>query len=286
MLATLPLAWLRALGSGVGWILYRIDGREAYNARVNLALCFPELDTAAREALLRTSLRETGKTYLEMAKIWFDRRTCWPDLLDSNGLDVLMGDLRARGKAFILAGPHQGNWEMAGQMCGHVNMPLTALYRPPRRAVLERIIVEGRRRSGGAVEPASRKGVAAMNSALRRAEGVFILPDQLPKSKDSAGVYAPFFGHPALTMTLINRLAHKHDAVVIFYFAERLPGAQGFRARYFLGEAAISGADVMAGVAALNRGVEACVRLCPSQYQWTYRRFDIPPDGQRGPYHR
>ncbi len=32
--------------------------------------------------------------------------------------------------------------------------------------------------------------------------------------------------------------------------------------------------------AALNQGVELCVRRCPEQYQWSYKRFKTRPPGQ------
>ena len=36
----------------------------------------------------------------------------------------------------------------------------------------------------------------------------------------------------------------------------------------------------MAATAALNRGVQACVELVPAQYQWSYKRFSLRPDGE------
>jgi KDO2-lipid IV(A) lauroyltransferase len=41
--------------------------------------------------------------------------------------------------------------------------------------------------------------------------------------------------------------------------------------------------DGVAAVA-LNRGVEACIRICPEQYQWAYRRFRRRPDNGPSPY--
>lgn len=44
--------------------------------------------------------------------------------------------------------------------------------------------------------------------------------------------------------------------------------------------------DPVVAATALNQGVEACVRRCPLQYQWSYRRFSVRPDGGRSPYKR
>ena len=63
---------------------------------------------------------------------------------------------------------------------------------------------------------------------LERGEYAGILPDQEPKAETGA-VFAPFFGVPAYTMLLVNRLARRTGARVIFLFAERLGPREGFR---------------------------------------------------------
>ena len=49
----LPFSWAGRVGALAGRLMYLRDGREARNARVNLSMCFPELDEAAREAYRR-----------------------------------------------------------------------------------------------------------------------------------------------------------------------------------------------------------------------------------------
>jgi len=107
---------------------------------------------------------------------------------------------------------------------------------------------------------------------------VGILPDQQPKLGD--GEFAPFFGTPALTMVLLSRLAQRTGALVLFAFAERLPRGAGFRLHVLPAPPGIADPDLPTAVAALNRGVEACVRLAPAQYQWHYKRYSIRPPGE------
>lgn len=38
--------------------------------------------------------------------------------------------------------------------------------------------------------------------------------------------------------------------------------------------------DLDTAVAALNAGMEACVRACPEQYWWIYKRFKRRPYGE------
>ena len=104
---------------------------------------------------------------------------------------------------------------------------------------------------------------------------VGILPDQEPKQGE--GEFAPFFGRPALTMVLLSRLAQRTGATVLFAFAERLPKGEGYVLHFLPAPEGIADPDLPTAVAAMNRGVENCIRLAPTQYQWHYKRFSAQP---------
>jgi KDO2-lipid IV(A) lauroyltransferase len=92
---------------------------------------------------------------------------------------------------------------------------------------------------------------------------------------EQSSVTAPFFGHPAPTMTLISKLARKTGAPVVAAYAERLPRGKGFRVRFQAVDEAVSDVSAEVSAAAVNDAVETLVRLSPDQYQWTYRRFGM-----------
>ena len=123
-----------------------------------------------------------------------------------------------------------------------------------------------------------------MHAALQRGDIVGILPDQVPKSGGASGVLAPFFGHPALTMTLISRLVRRHGSVVLFCAAVYDRKLGRYRVHYFEGEPMTGDASPETAAAALNRGVERLAREFPAHYQWTYRRFQLPDGGNANPY--
>jgi KDO2-lipid IV(A) lauroyltransferase len=71
---------------------------------------------------------------------------------------------------------------------------------------------------------------------------------------------------------------------VLFAYCERvgeLPDGRGpaFALRFEAAPDAIADADSALGVAALNAAVERSARRDPNQYQWTYKRYSIPPPG-------
>ena len=106
---------------------------------------------------------------------------------------------------------------------------------------------------------------------------VAILPDQDPGK--SGGIHAPFFGHPARTMTLVSKLANKTKAEVLYIVGERLEKGKGFAVHILPADDDIASKDELIAATALNRGVERCVSINPSQYLWSYKRYRHPPEG-------
>ena len=281
-LGLLSFRWAGGLGAAVGRVFYHFNRREVNNARVNLRLCFPELDVQAREQLVRRNVIETARSFAQMARVWVGRQLDMSNLIDDNGFEAHGRALLQRGHGLILALPHLGNWELIGESMIAVT-PATALFRPPRMAFMDRIMRAGRARTGIVPVPIDRQGLKALHAALQRGEGVVILPDQVPKTIGAAGVVAPFFGQPAMTMTLISRLAHRHESPVLFCCAVYDADIGRHRLHHFEGEAAIGDASPEVAAAALNRDVERCARAFPEHYQWTYRRF-LVPGSRTSPY--
>jgi KDO2-lipid IV(A) lauroyltransferase len=87
-------------------------------------------------------------------------------------------------------------------------------------------------------------------------------------------------------MTLVSRLARRHQTPTLFACAIYDKAAGRHRIHCFEGEPAVADTSPEAAAAALNRGVERCVRQFPEHYQWAYRRFEIPDSDQPSPYSR
>lgn len=225
---------------------------------------------------MRAALIEGGKGLIELARIW----TCDVDrtlalVREVSGLELLEA-ARASGRGLIVAAPHLGCWELLNYWLGRNLDNLAIVYRPPRQMALEPLLLRLRgrlrplqiRAAGTASVRTLYKHVAAGGAAM-------LMPDQEPKQGD--GEFAPFFGSEALTMVLLPRLAQRTGATVLFAFVERLQHAQGYVLHFLPAPADIADPDLPRAVAALNRGIEDCVRLAPLQYQWHYKRYSIRP---------
>jgi len=232
---------------------------------------------AETRQLLRASLVESGKALLEVAKIWNGNPAAALGLVrDVRGAELFDAALR-EGRGLIVAAPHLGCWELLNfWLCSRT--PIAIAYRPPRMPALEPLLLKAR----GALAPEQvpAEGASGVRKLFKRLSsgGVLgILPDQQPKQGD--GEFAPFFGTQALTMVLLSRLARRTGASVLFAFAERLPRGAGYRIHILPSPPGIADAELPTAVAALNRGVEQCVRLAPAQYQWSYKRYSKRPPG-------
>ena len=236
----------------------------------NLARCLPEKNAAERETLAQRTLIETGKGLIEVASIWRREPSDIEALIvERRGFDAIERAL-AGGRGVLLLAPHMGNWELGG-LATAARTPATIMYRPPREPAMERLLTDARARTGATMAPANLGGVRQALRALRRGELVAILPDQSPSRGE--GVTAPFFGQPALTMTLIRTLSRRTDAAIFIGWAERLPQARGFRLHYGPVTEPVDHEAPVEAATALNREIERIVREDPAQYQWTYRRF-------------
>ena len=263
-----------------GWsaLLMQIPNRARQTTLTNLALCFPHKPEAERRALGRESLYHTACTGLEMGRAWLRPMEHTLSLVQEVAGEHLLQQALDAGRGVLLLTPHLGNWEIFGFHVCH-NRAATYLYLPPRYPRLDRLLLSSRSRAGLKLAPANRKGVAQLIKSLARKELTGILPDQVPTVR--GGLYADFFGHSTLTMTLPSRLLKDQSITVLCGFAERLPASKGFKIHLQAADPGIHDPNLQHSVAALNRTIEATVRQAVGQYQWEYKRFRRLADGRR-----
>jgi KDO2-lipid IV(A) lauroyltransferase len=273
-LARRPLWFLHAVGAALGWITYGASPtyrrRFAENAR----------QAGFTPAQARPAVAAAGRMVAELPFLWM-RPASEPigTRLEWEGAELATAALRG-GRGVVFLTPHMGSFEITAQACAQAFAPefgpITVLYRPARKAVLRRVMDESRARPGLATAPATLAGVRQIIRALRRGEAVGLLPDQVPPA--GMGVWVPFFGKPAYTMTLAARLVQQTGAVPLLIWGERLPHGAGYRVRVSaLGEALPDQDPAQAESAAvINRAMERLIRQCPGQYLWGYNRYKTP----------
>lgn len=273
LISLLPLRVARVLGSLVGYCAWLSRSRGSRTAAINLKMCFPEKNEGDIRNLAKESMKQWGMTLFEIPVVWRKGPASLSWINEIQGM-ALMDEGRRNPAGVLLVSPHCGNWEVMGYWGGSLG-PITTMYQPPRLAQLDDLLVAARQKTGANLVPTNAKGVAQLIKALKRGEIVGILPDMEPAI--NSGVFAPFFGIPALTMTLIHSLQQRTGATVVIGVAQRIK--DGFKLVLIKPDDAISSDNVETSVAALNCAVETLVRLAPEQYQWEYKRFKRRPPG-------
>jgi KDO2-lipid IV(A) lauroyltransferase len=218
----------------------------------------------------RAAIASAGRMVMELPALWFRPHDAVVRLVKSvEGAERVYAAQRA-GKALLFLTPHMGAFEVASLYAAR-EMPITVLYRRPKLAWLEPLMRAGRGRSNVRLVPADVGGVRQMFAALKRAEAVGFLPDQVPGVGE--GEWSEFFGRPAYTMTLAARLAERDNVACFLAFARRLPGGAGYSIHLRELLAAQAGERPTRRI---NRALEALVRECPEQYLWGYNRYKQP----------
>ncbi|HOL38045.1 MAG: lysophospholipid acyltransferase family protein [Proteobacteria bacterium] len=279
-LARRSLRFLHALGALLGWIVWA--AAPSYRRRLAANAAAAGIGGAER----RAAVAEAGRMVLEMPRLWL--RPAGDPLADAvqwEGAELVERALDA-GRGLVLLTPHMGSFELCAQAYAERfgrRQPVTVLYRPARNAWLRRLEETARARPYLATAPATLGGVRQMLRALKHGQTVGLLPDQVPPV--GMGVWAPFFGRDAYTMTLAARLVRHSGAALCAIWGERLPRGAGYHVHVLPMPVALPDARELPGdegeaqrldATAINRSMEALIARRPSQYLWGYHRYKTP----------
>ena len=249
-LARAPLWLLHAVGTALGWLTYFASPSYRRRFRENVR------QAGIAPALARPAIGAAGRMVAEAPRLWL-RPATEPigPRLEWHGRELIEAALRA-GRGVVMLTPHMGSFEVTAQAIAQdlapAHGPITVLYRPARQAALREVMDRSRARPGVATAPATLAGVRQMIRALRRGEAVGLLPDQVPP--EGMGVWVPFFGRPAYTMTLAARLVHQTGATPLLIWGERLPRGSGYRVRVSALDEPLPAADAAQGAAGPPQG--------------------------------
>lgn len=261
-----PLWALHTLGHAAGWLAWLLSS--VYRRRF--------MDNARQAGFgfgqVAPAIGHAGAMSAELPRLWLGR----PAPVRWRG-DQVVEQAYASGRGVLFLTPHLGCFEITAQALASrfsgTYGPLTVLYRPARQAGLARVMESARNRPGLEAVPTTLAGVRQMIKALRSGHAVGLLPDQVPP--EGMGLWAPFFGKPAYTMTLGARLALQTGAQVVLIWGERLPWGRGYRLHASLLGHELS-PELEVAVVQINQAMERLVRDCPAQYLWGYARYKGP----------
>lgn len=277
-----PLGLLHAVGGVLGWLVWLCSPPYRRLLRENAALA--GVDAHAQ----RRSIAEAGRMVAELPWLWLRADdTELARLIEWVNVEPLDRAIDER-RPLLLLTPHMGAFEISGRAYATrygARQPMTVLYRPARQKAMREFQEAARKTPLMDTAPANLSGVRQMLRALKRGETVGLLPDQVPPH--GQGVWAPFFGKPAYTMTLAARLVLQTDANCFVLRTHRLPRGRGYRVHVSTLDSALQpGTDLAAQIATatvMNRTMEKVILEDPAQYLWGYERYKNPRGGEAAP---
>lgn len=270
----LPYPLLIGAAAHLGKRLNRLLPHRRHVVEVNIDLCFPELTPTEKAQMVEAVMVNTTQGIFETALSWwaperFIRQRCHIDGLE------LLDQYTAQGRGVVLIGAHYTTLDLAGRVIGSQrDMDIT--YKAQKNPAFDYCINHYRKRFFRHL--IEKNEMRKMVKNLKAGRIVWYAPDQDFGRRGS--VFAPFFGHPAATITTIGKLVKLTGAKPLFYSHFRI--GEGASACYQgrihdpFGENFAD--DDVANATLLNQAIEAVIRQHPAQYFWVHERFRTQPE--------
>ncbi|MCM2972996.1 LpxL/LpxP family Kdo(2)-lipid IV(A) lauroyl/palmitoleoyl acyltransferase [Larsenimonas suaedae] len=260
------------VGKGLGELVWRFAKRRRHITETNLALCFPELDDAARARRVRETFHANGIGILETATGWCRDPEHMRHRVAFKGLEH-MEEAKAQGKGVLIIGIHFSTLDLGGALHS-LFFDADVVYRPHDNPVFETFMTKARRRIfGAAIDRHDLRGVVRR---IKAGHAVWYSPDQ--DFGREASVFAPFFGVEAATIKLTAKIARMTGAPVMPLMFHRNPDDYTYTLEYLPAIENFPTGDEVADAARINAFIEQAIRKHPEQYLWLHRRFKTRPN--------
>ena len=275
LLHGLPLPLLARLGNALGMLLYWLASERRFVADTNLRLCFPELSEAERDERVKQNFQAFARSFLERGVLWWSSPQRIQKLVRVVGYEHLAA---VSNQPVILLVPHfvalDVGWSWLTQQGS-----LVSVYSNQKNRYFHEKLLAGRLRFGASKLYSRQQGMRPIVKAMRSGLPFYYLPDQDLTVKD--GIFSPFFGVQAATLTAVPRLAEMAGAKVVPLITRMLPDGAGYEVRFYPAWENYPSGDLIADTRRMNEFIEQRAREMPEQYFWLHKRFKTRPEGEK-----
>ncbi len=278
VLGRLPLPWVRAAGTGLGWLLWHVAVARRRIVQVNLRQCLPEWSEAQRKALAYRHFVAFGQSVMDRAWLWHAPEATVRQRLRWVGD---LGALQAPGPMVMFA-PHFVGLDAGGMAVSlDVKGPVAFIFAAQSRPAVDAWVREGRERSGNVRPYFRHQGMRQILAGLKKGEPLHLSSDMDFGRGES--IFVPFMGvEQAATVPSLSRLSKVVGARVVPVVTRLTP--EGYDIEVHTPLADFPSADVVEDTARVNRLLADWVRSMPEQYYWVHKRFKTRPEGEAGFY--
>jgi KDO2-lipid IV(A) lauroyltransferase len=277
-IAWLPMSGKHRIAQWLGRFIYRRMKSRSQVTRTNIRACFPELNEAQQETLVRDSFVSTAEGCLEMLHLWWRDVTPYIEKMTVIGKEHLE-DAHSRGTGVLLIGGHFGIIDLTLPLVGSQLKRPGYMYRANNDPVIDRMIEGGRNRHFE-IESFGKYQLKEMIDFLADGGEVWYAPDQdFGRRCDQ---FVPFFGVNTGCISTPSWIAKESGATVLHVAPFRLPN--GHFEVVFSPVFEGFGDDPYRDAINWNTALESAIRRHPEQYLWLHKRFKTRAPGETNIY--
>ena len=274
----LPFRVIVAIGNGAGVLLYLLAADRRRVGAINVKLCFPAMSDKARNSLLRDHFKMFTRSLIERSILWWASAEHISSLIRVEGIEHFEA---IKGRPAILLTPHFVGMDAGGQWVAQ-HTDTVCMYANQKNVYLTELLLKKRARFRNQHLYSRQQGLRPIIKGMRAGMPFIYPPDQDQGVKD--GVFIPFFGVPAATMTSVSRIAQMTGAKVVPSITRVLPGGEGYVLTFYPAWENYPSGDDVVDARRMNEFIECRVREMPEQYFWLHKRFKTRPEGEKKYY--
>lgn len=272
-----PLRWIEAIGTFLGWLLYRLAPSRRRICRINIKQAYPEYTEADIKYLIKSSYKSLGISIFEMALAWWAKRSYLRAHCEVEGMQHLEQAL-AKGKGVIMLTGHFSTLEIGGILMA-LYTPLNAVYKKAHNPMFNTFMDFYRNKHLQEAIPST--NVRGFIKGLRNGVATWYAPDQ---DFTQNIVFAPFLGGTAGTLTSTAKMADMTGASVVPFYPQRLNKGKGYKLVILPALENFPCGNQVDDASSVNHAIETMVRKNPEQYVWIHKRFKTQPEGKTSIY--
>ncbi|MFY7900901.1 MAG: lysophospholipid acyltransferase family protein [Chitinophagaceae bacterium] len=269
LLSLLPWKIIYVLSDGVYFLVYYIIGYRKKVVMQNLQIAFPEKNNEERIRIAKDFYHQLFDTFLETIKMISISEKTLDKRFQCNY--ELVNDLYKTGQNVQLHGGHFFNWEFVNLGCSkHLQYLFLGVYAPLGNKVMDTIIQKMRSRFGTVLIPSSHFKTK-FHQYANRAYALGLAADQNAGNPNNA-YWLPFFGKMVPFVKGPEKGAIAKNTAVVFGTYYRVKRGY-YKCEFSLFTTEPASLPEGAITIALRDFMEQQIRLRPSNYLWTHRRW-------------
>jgi KDO2-lipid IV(A) lauroyltransferase len=276
LFCSLPESAVPGFGRSLGKILHFTLWKRRRLALENIQLAYgSELDRSEARRIVSDSYEHLGMNLVEFFRLPTLEHGELLDRVDMEGQEILDNALD-QGKGVLLLSAHLGNWDYLSASIAMNGYSVALITKISRSAALNDIWM-GYREKTGVTMLMGRGTMKESLKQLKRGGIVGFVLDQNARRRE--GVFVPFFGRPACTLSSLAILSRRTGTPVIpvHTFRSKIGHKVVFEPPIQTDNIEDQDLDILERTAAYTRWTEKVIREHPDQWTWLHDRWKTKP---------